>query len=196
MAEDRTWIIASVDLEVGWVSSGDEVRRVRATRRAARRLQVQRLSQARRTAARRTSPGSTRPRPCGGLCHDQVHAGERRGARRHGRTGRCGSRRSPSRAHPRGRHDRWVQGTRRRWSRPRTATSPLREVADLDLLRVAIDADHVLSGPRVQREALPRLSGVCSRRLSRSGMAPPDVVGQAAVRERDVVVTLEYDDLR
>ena len=66
----------------------------------------------------------------------------------------------------------------------------------LDLLRVAIDADHVLSGPHVQREALAEaLRGLQQEAVAvRDGA--PDVVGQAAVRERDVVVTLEYDDLR
>src|SRR6266545_5790530 len=72
---------------------------------------------------------------------------------------------------------------------------PLREVAHLDFLGAAVDADHVLPGPHIQREALAETF----RRLQQQAVPvrdyPTDVVRQAAVRERDVMVTLEHDDL-
>jgi hypothetical protein len=37
---------------------------------------------------------------------------------------------------------------------------------------IAVNAEHVLSGPHIEGKALGETSGVCSR-LSRSGMAPP-----------------------
>lgn len=68
-------------------------------------------------------------------------------------------------------------------------------VADLDLLGLPVDADHLLPGPYVERKAL----GEALRRLQKEALAvrdlPADVVGQAAVRERHIVVPLEDDDL-
>ena len=100
-----------------------------------------------------------------------------------------------------------VVGTRDRWPDrfgPRAqhelvvglpVRPPLREVAHLDFLGVAVDADHVLPGPHVERQALAE----ALRRLQQQAVpvrdGPADVVRQAAVRERDIVVTLEHDDL-
>ena len=73
--------------------------------------------------------------------------------------------------------------------------SPLPEVAHLDLLGITVDADDVLSGTHVEREALGETLG----RLEQEALAvrdlPADVVGQPAVGERDVLAALEHDDL-
>ena len=72
---------------------------------------------------------------------------------------------------------------------------PLIQVAHLDFPGVAVDADHVLPGPHIQRQAL----GQALRGLQQQAVPvrddSPDVIRQAAVRERDVVVPLEHDDL-
>ncbi len=65
---------------------------------------------------------------------------------------------------------------------------PLREVAHLDFLGAAVDADHVLPRPHIQREALAETF----RRLQQQAVPvrddPTDVIRQAAVRERDLMV--------
>ena len=72
---------------------------------------------------------------------------------------------------------------------------PLREVAHLHFLGAAVNADHVLPGPHIQRQA----PGQALRRLQQQAVPvrddPADVVRQPAVRERDVMIPLEHDDL-
>ena len=72
---------------------------------------------------------------------------------------------------------------------------PLPQVAHLHFPGIAVDADHVLPGPHIKRQALAQ----AFRRLQQQAVPvrdnPADVIRQAAVRERDVVVPLEHDDL-
>ena len=73
--------------------------------------------------------------------------------------------------------------------------SPLPEVAHLDFLGIAVDAEHVLSGPHIERKALAEAFGCLKQQAPAVRDGPTDVVGQAAVRERDVLATLQHDDL-
>ena len=72
---------------------------------------------------------------------------------------------------------------------------PLRQVAHLHFPGVAVDADHVLPGPHIQRQR----PGQAFRRLQQQAVpvrdGPADVIRQAAVRERDVMVPLQHHDL-
>ena len=72
---------------------------------------------------------------------------------------------------------------------------PLREVTHLHFLGLAVDADHVLPGPHVQRQGPAQ----ALRRLQQQAVpvrdGPADVIRQAAVRERDVMVPLQHHDL-
>ena len=98
-----------------------------------------------------------------------------------------------------GTRDRWPHRFGPRTQHERVVRLPVRaavvQVADLDLFRVAVDAEHVLAGPHVEREALGEALG----RLQQQALAvrdlAADVVRQTAVRERHEVATLEHDDL-
>ena len=70
-----------------------------------------------------------------------------------------------------------------------------REVAHLHFLGAAVDTDHVLPGPHVQRQGLGEALGRLQQQAVPVRDHPADVVGQAAIGERDVVVPLEDDYL-
>ena len=70
-----------------------------------------------------------------------------------------------------------------------------RELAHGDGLRRAVDRQHLVPGAHVEGEGLPQaLRGLQQQRLAILDVAA-DVVRQAAVGERDVVVALEDDDV-
>ena len=73
--------------------------------------------------------------------------------------------------------------------------APLLVVSNLDLLGVPIDADDLLPGAHVQGEALAEAFWCLQQQAVPFRDLPADVVRQPAVRERDVVVALEDDDL-
>jgi hypothetical protein len=73
--------------------------------------------------------------------------------------------------------------------------SLLCEVAHLHFLGVAVDAEHVLAGPHIQRQG----PAEAFRRLQQQAVpvrdGPADVVRQATVRERHIAVPLQHHDL-
>ncbi len=68
-------------------------------------------------------------------------------------------------------------------------------VTHLDLFGVPVDADDFLPGAHVEGEALAQAFRCLQQQAVSLRDLPADVVGQAAVRERDVVIALEDDDL-
>ena len=73
--------------------------------------------------------------------------------------------------------------------------APLLLVTHLDLLGVPVDADDLLPGAHVEGEALAQALRCLQQQAVPFRDLPADVVRQAAVRERDVLIALEDHDL-